>query len=737
MTGKKSSTEDHSKSAYKARPALHDLGYVVGRNYWLFLITVAYFLVTIPFLTAGLSGDSIFNIDVTHDQLKFRLIHDSYLAVVLAGAVVLGMIGGIASFRFLQDKKETTIFFSLGLTRMRLFANRCVSGMVMLFLGIAIPMLVSMGLNIRALGVYDGLIRNTFYLTAGLTVTAVFSFLAAAIVSALAGTMAETIVYWCGLMASPYAVCFALNQLMNRLFWGSAWGAVPYSGTDAVKPDLMTNFAWLDPFTFFYEDMQTHSQYMRPLAEPIVPSIEPGRLIGWCVAAAVLLVLAIVFMRKRKAEVAGISGTNRILSEWLIAVTSFFVFTLIFSFLYQFSPRLSFVLGVVGFAVVHLFWRKALFSYGTNGLRRGISLAAGVVVSLVICGAFSTGGAGSVERYLDSGQAVAASVSYVGSPSYLYETATGSSTGRGYYLTSDLTFETEEEIALVQEIQKELIADGRQALATNADDFEQTVIPYDLIFAYTDADGTEHIWYYDRASFAQLEELLALEDTSTVREGVDALFSGTLESESTVWASEAYQSGTLYLSNIWCTQTFELDLSDEQRQELLAAIGADRAAQTAEEFYFPDEQAVAVLMFSRNGEYDCQYYAFNLDNSFVYVTEEDANLIAWLQEYELLDLVTADVEIESITLQDFDPYIGMNDLSYPFGVYFMSYRADSLDEFMIQKDFGDKNTITGADRIENMKSRLRNGYFMSGGGYLAAVKIAGTEGYVYMFLPEE
>ncbi|MCD7795321.1 MAG: hypothetical protein LUH46_10720, partial [Alistipes sp.] len=194
MTGKKSSTEDHSKSAYKARPALHDLGYVVGRNYWLFLITAAVFMVTMPVHPAGVSGDSIFNIDVTHDQLKFRLIHDSYLAVVLAGAVVLGMIGGIASFRFLQDKKETTIFFSLGLTRMRLFANRCVSGMVMLFLGIAIPMLVSMGLNIRALGVYDGLIRNTFYLTAGLTVTAVFSFLAAAIVSALAGTMAETII---------------------------------------------------------------------------------------------------------------------------------------------------------------------------------------------------------------------------------------------------------------------------------------------------------------------------------------------------------------------------------------------------------------------------------------------------------------------------------------------------------------------------------------------------------------
>ncbi|MCD7923015.1 MAG: hypothetical protein LUG27_11410 [Clostridiales bacterium] len=750
MTGKRflhdreSNTADGGRPArvnrrrsHTVKPGLHDLAYVFSKNYWILLITAAYFLITIPFLTAGLPGDSIFNIEVTHDQLKFRLIHDSYLPVVLAGAVVLGMIGGIVSFRFLQDKKETTIFFSLGLTRMRLFANRCVSGLVMLFAGIAVPLLVSMGLNIRALGMYDGLVRDTFYLMAGLTVTAAVSFFAAVIVSALAGTLAEAIVCWCGVMASPYAVCFALNMLMKKLFWGNAWGVVTYSGSEAIRPDLVTRFAWLDPLTFFYEELQTHSQYLRPLAEPIVPSVEPGRLIGWSMAAAAMLVLSVILIRKRKAEAAGIAGTNRFLSEWLIAVTSFFAFALIFSFLYTFSPGLGIVLGIAGFAVVHLFWRKALFSCGIRGLGKGLSLAAGVAVSLLICGAFDSGGFQSIRRYLDSGQAVQVSVSYVGSPAYLYETASGSSTGRGYYLTAQLTLEDENAIALVQEIQKGFIESGRQALATDEDEFAQTVIPYDITFTYTDADGTEHVWYYDRASFDQLEQLLSLEDTSAVKEGVNGLFAGTNESASTVWANEAYQNGDVYLTNIWCSQTYALDLSDEQRQELLAAIGADRAEQETEEFYFPEEQAVAVLMFSRNGEYDCEYYAFNLDNSFVYVNARDTHTIAWLEQYGLYDLIDADVEIESITLQEFDPYIGMDGLSDPFGVYFMSYRADSLDDFMIQKDFGKKNTITDASRIAALVPGLRNGYFMSGGGYLAAVKVAGTDGYIYMFLPAE
>ena len=53
--------------------------YVLQKNYWIFLIAFAFYLIMIPFFTAGLPGDSIFNIEVTHDQLKFRLKKIIYL----------------------------------------------------------------------------------------------------------------------------------------------------------------------------------------------------------------------------------------------------------------------------------------------------------------------------------------------------------------------------------------------------------------------------------------------------------------------------------------------------------------------------------------------------------------------------------------------------------------------------------------------------------------------------------
>ena len=79
MTGKKYLDNRESKSVL---PGFHDFKYILSKNYWVFFITIAFFLILIPFSTAGLPGDSIFNIEVTHEQLKFRLIHEQVLPAV-------------------------------------------------------------------------------------------------------------------------------------------------------------------------------------------------------------------------------------------------------------------------------------------------------------------------------------------------------------------------------------------------------------------------------------------------------------------------------------------------------------------------------------------------------------------------------------------------------------------------------------------------------------------------------
>ena len=64
LIGKKFSNEKKNIIRY-------DIGFILGKNGWIFLVGTAVFMVLIPFFTAGLPGDSIFDIEVTHDQLKF------------------------------------------------------------------------------------------------------------------------------------------------------------------------------------------------------------------------------------------------------------------------------------------------------------------------------------------------------------------------------------------------------------------------------------------------------------------------------------------------------------------------------------------------------------------------------------------------------------------------------------------------------------------------------------------
>ena len=141
-------------------------------------------------------------------------------------------------------------------------------------------------------------------------------------------------------------------------------------------------------------------------------------------------------------------------------------------------------------------------------------------------------------------------------------------------------------------------------------------------------------------------------------------------------------------------------------------------------------------MFTQSGDDDSLYFSYHLNNAFIYVTSGYENTLRWLEDNKLLEYVKEEPQIESIILQRMDPYIGINAPDYPIGTYFMAYCADSADEFMIQKDFGDKYVIDDSDDIAEVAAGLRDGYYMSGGGYLAAIKLFGDDMYRYMFLPQ-
>lgn len=688
----------------------------------------------IPFWTAGLPGSSIFNIEVTHDQMKFRLIHDQAIPFVAAAAVELGLAAGISMFGFVRDKRETTIFFSLGITRRRLYLNRAASGFIMLAGSIALPMAVSLGLNIRALGIYQGVIRNAVYLAAGILVMTAFSFFAAAAASFRAGVFSEAFLYWAGIMGTPTVLCYGGGLLLKKLCWGNAQGVVAYTGGDPLQPSLLERYSGLNPFLFFVKEMETHAQFFRPLKTAVPDKISAGLLAGWAAALLVLMIGAGILLQIRGAEAAGVSGRDPFLSELVICLMGSLAFAAVFSALYDHSAFMAVLLGLAGFYAVHVFWRRSLFPCPSKLRRALLSAVLQTAPVLLVCAAFHSGLFHSAERFWEKETIHQARIDYVGAPGFLYEEASGSTSGRGYYITSQIAVEQEAEIEKVKRLHSLFLDAGKMEKGKGRTAAE-TVVPYDICFTYEDGEGAEHFWYYDRASFGQLEQMLAMEDEESVRQQQIGMFTG--DGTGPGWAEKAYHTGEIFLSDAYLTGTFRLTLSEENRQQLLAAVGEDLSEMDLAQRYFPEETTRAVLMFTGNKEADCQYHAYHLNNAFLYLTPAYEHTLAWLEGNDLLDLLPGTPDIECIYLQELDPYAGIRGPEYPMGMYFMSYCADTADAFLTQKDFGNKYTVTEEEEIREIASDLQNGFYMSRGGYLAAVKIRGQERYRYLFLPAE
>lgn len=718
----------------KSKILCHDIWYVLSSQYWLLVILLGIFLIFIPFSTAGLPGQSIFNVEVTHAQMRFRFIHEDFLPSVHLAAVAGGAAMALSLFSFLRSKRDTTIFMSLGMNRWQLFFVRTAAGMFMLAASICFPMLLSLLLNKLALGLYPGAVQRCFYLCAGICLTAFVSFLLMTFICALSGTLMESLLYGSAVAGGMTVLLYGCNLFINQLLWGGARGVTTYSGSPIPREGLVSAWKTWNPLLFFYEEMKNQSIFMRSGTQDFPSSLKLSVLVFWCVILVCLFACAYVALKYRKAEITGITGTNTIFSELVIGITAFFAGASVFSFLYEYLNSLAFLAGTIGFLLIHLFWRMTVFTYEITKKRAAVSALSQLAVTACFVVLLITDGFGHTNRILQKEDFVSAQFSYVGTPNYLSVPTMGSSTGNGYYVQCRMEISDPEEIARLAQIQQEFVKSKKMKKQLNTRRFSKTVVPYDIEFSYKDILGKEYYWYYDRASLDQLAALLKTDDFESVKKSSQKAVEGDVQSASSVWSVQAYQEGDIFLSDSRYLNRESLSLDEEERDSLLDAIAADVKKQTPKDIYYPEQEAKAVLMFTRTGEHDYERFSYHLNNTFVYVTDEFSNTCAWLQSRDLL--YQPQGQVESITLQKFNPYENINGLSYPMSMYFMSYRADTLENFLILKDFGKKYIITGKEELSQLSSHLRNTWFMDEGGYLAAVKTEGNEGYSYMFIPE-
>jgi ABC-2 type transport system permease protein len=197
------------------------------------------------------------------------------------------------------------------------------------------------------------------------------------------------------------------------------------------------------------------------------------------------------------------------------------------------------------------------------------------------------------------------------------------------------------------------------------------------------------------------------------------------------------------------------------RSELLAALAEDVANQSVEDRYHPDGECRGVVMFTQAGESAADTFAYGVENTVIYLTDEFTHTLAWFEEKGLsaylsvggaqasaasgksdaasaVDAGSAEAEVaevESLTFQRYAPYVGMNAVTDPQSAYFMGYKSTSELQFITMQDFGTKYSTDDADEIAELLPLMRNNYFLDGGGYLVSAKLKGQEAYTYLFIP--
>ena len=150
----------------------HDFRVAFTRLVPVLVAALCVFAVLMPVSTAAVADLSVFNVEYTHDQLKFRFFAEDLLPCVIGAAVVLGVACGVRSFGFLLVRRESTALLSLPLSRTTLFATRFGADVIVIVLSIGIALAASLAVNVAALGTWPGEAGQFCYVLVGLVLTA-------------------------------------------------------------------------------------------------------------------------------------------------------------------------------------------------------------------------------------------------------------------------------------------------------------------------------------------------------------------------------------------------------------------------------------------------------------------------------------------------------------------------------------------------------------------------------------
>lgn len=226
---------------------------------------------------------------------------------IQVGMVMCGFLTAVTLFLFMFSKKSVNVYFSMGITRTRLYLNRIISGVLAIGLAVLIPTAITLIINIRYFGSSSFLFNVFFFEFLSLFTSGLAGFAIGSLASTVSGSLVEAAITCGTLSFIPFFIGTALDDVKTYILKGYSY--------DVNSSEIVKMFS---PFTFMY-DMNYQRDIDMGHGNPIgrFTSMVKGKtvpkelaidfdilapVIFWIIVSMVFIALGFVLMNKRKAE---------------------------------------------------------------------------------------------------------------------------------------------------------------------------------------------------------------------------------------------------------------------------------------------------------------------------------------------------------------------------------------------------------------------------------------------------
>lgn len=208
--------------------------------------------------------------------------------------ILCGMVVALSLFSFAFKKNSVNVYFSVGLTRTRMFLNRLAAGTIWIFAVAIIPYLIVFLMNVGMFGFHSHQLKLFAYYTLLMFVRGMSGFAIGALAAAVSGSAIEAL-FTSG-SASIIALVFAyMFSEIKSLFLSG------YVGSDYGFEDTMLLSPWTGLLDYSgVNRLITGKKVPKELLLTWKGDFYP--IVFWAITAVIIFAVGLVLFKKRKNE---------------------------------------------------------------------------------------------------------------------------------------------------------------------------------------------------------------------------------------------------------------------------------------------------------------------------------------------------------------------------------------------------------------------------------------------------